>query len=156
AFPDLSQAVSEVERDPLGSVAMIGRIEEAIIRWRTELQALETERQSILASIAHGKTAMADLQDLLVRSADTLAEARKAIANPEELAPLCEEGDITSLNGWLSTLEQNAAAGRFAAVKIGMVKWESAYNNQLSAARASFSHNRAVLDEKDDLRGRFK
>jgi hypothetical protein len=37
-----------------------------------------------------------------------------------------------------------------------MVKWERACNDQLNAARASFDHNRALLDEAAELKGRFK
>jgi hypothetical protein len=63
---------------------------------------------------------------------------------------------MASLAEWLRTLEQNSADGRFAAVKVGMVKWESECNDQLNKARASYDHNHALLDERADLKGRFK
>ena len=63
---------------------------------------------------------------------------------------------MASLAEWLRTLEQNTADGRFAAVKVGIVKWERDCNDQLSAARAGYDHNRALLDERVELKGRFK
>jgi len=71
------------------------------------------------------------------------------------MAPPDGDDVIASLNEWLSALEQNAVGGRFAAVKVGMVKWEREYDDRLKAARASYDHNRALLDERADLRGRF-
>ena len=92
----------------------------------------------------------------MLRSAAAFVEARQTIAAPEELAQ--PEGDTAtaSLAEWLRTLEQNSADGRFAAVKVGMVKWERECNDQLNAARASVDRNRALLDERVELKGRFK
>ena len=98
---------------------------------------------------------MAALQDLIARADAALAEVRKTLADPEELALPGGENGIDALNEWLSTLEQNVANGRFAAVKVGMVKWERDYDDRLNAARAGYAHNRALLDERDELRGRF-
>jgi chromosome segregation ATPase len=154
--PDLSQALSDVERDPLGGAAEIERLEDAIARRRDELQAIDADHKAILASIERGRTALTELQDTIKRSTAAFAEARETIVDPEELAPPDGDNSVESLAEWLSTLEQNVAGGRFAAVKVGLVKWERAYDDRLSAARTSYDRNRALLDERDELRGRFK
>jgi hypothetical protein len=156
ALPDVSQALSDVDRDPIGSAVDIGRLEETIARRRDELQAIDNDRKAVLAQLEHGTKALAELQDLLVRSGATLAEARQTIAPPEELALLGGDVAVASLAQWLKTLQQNFAEGRFAAVKVGMVKWEREYNDQSNEAHTSYDHNRALLDEKAELQGRFK
>jgi hypothetical protein len=156
AVPDVMQALSEVERDPVGSAVEIGRLEEMVSRRRDELQAIDADRKAVLAKVERGKTALAELQDLAARSAVAFVEARQTIAPPEELALPREDNAVASLAEWLKTLEQNSADGRFAAVKVGMVKWERECNDQLTAARASYDHNRALLDERAELKGRFK
>lgn len=156
AVPDVSQSLSDVERDPIGGAAEIGRLEETISRRRDELQAIDADRKAVLAKVERGKTALAELQDLVVRSAAAFVEARRTIAPPEELALLGGDNAVTSLAEWLRTLEQNSADRRFAAVKVGMVKWERECNDRLNAAQASYDHNRALLDERVELKGRFK
>ena len=156
ALPDVSQALSDVERDPIGNAAEIGRLEATIALRRDELQAIDADQKAVLARVARGKTALAELQDLIVRSAAASAEARQTIGPPEELAPPAGDKAMASLTEWLRSLEQNSTEGRFAAVKVGMVKWEREVNDQLNAARASYDHNRGLLDERDELKGRFK
>ncbi len=156
ASPDLLQALSDVERDPIGGMAGIVQLEEAVARRRDELQAIDAKHKTVLASIERGKAALSELQGLLVRSAAAFAEARETIADPAELAPPDSSDAAASLGEWLRTLEQNAAAGRFAAVKVGMAKWERECNDRLNAARTTYDRNRALLDERDDLKGRFR
>ncbi len=155
-IPDVSQALSDVERDPIGSAVEIGRLEKTVARLRDELQAIDADRKAVLAKVERGKKALAELQEVALRSTAAFVEARQTIAAPEELAQ--PEGDTAtaSLAEWLRTLEQNSADGRFAAVKVGMVKWERECNDQLNAARASVDRNRALLDERVELKGRFK
>jgi hypothetical protein len=156
AISDVSQALSDVERDPMGSAVDIGRLEDTIARRRGELQAIAAEQKEVLAELARGKAALAELQDVIARSATTFAEARQTIAPPEELAQPVGAAEAASLAEWLRALQQNTADGRFAAVKVGMVKWERECSDKLNAARAGNDHNRALLDERVELQGRFK
>jgi chromosome segregation ATPase len=156
AIPDVSQALSDVERDPMGSAVDIRRLEETVARRRDELQAIDAEQKEVLAELARAKTALLSLQDVIARSAAAFAEARQTIAPAEELAQPLADTSTSSLAEWLRTLEQNIADGRFAAVKVGMVKWERECNDKLNAARAGNDHNRALLNERAELQGRFK
>jgi hypothetical protein len=158
ALADPSQPISRVASDPLGCANELDRLDAAVVRWRTELRALDAEHKDVYASIERGKAALAELRDLVARSTAAFAEAREKLAEPAGLVPPTgdEEKDVEALDAWLRTLEQNAAAGRFAAVKVGMAKWEQTCNAQLDAARASYARNSAGLDERADLRGRFR
>jgi hypothetical protein len=156
AEPDVSQALSDVERDPIGSADEIGRLEEMISRRRDELQIIDADRKAVTTQLERGKTALLSLQDLAARSAAALDEARRTIAPPEELALPGGDNAVASLAEWLRTLEHNFAEGRIKAVKVGMEKWEREISDQLSVARACYDHNRALLDERAELQGRFK
>jgi hypothetical protein len=155
SLPDISKMISHVENDPLGCTIEVDQIESSIVRWRNELQAIDTERKTILVSIERGKASLAQLRDLIARSGAAYAEAREKIANPQGLVPPNADADVESLETWLRTLEQNVEAGRFAAVKVGMAKWEQGCRDRLDVERTRYSQNRAGLDERDELRGRF-
>jgi hypothetical protein len=154
----VSQPLSQVQSDPLGCATQVDQIDAAVARWRAELQAIDDDHKAVLASIERGKAALAELRDLVPRSAAAFAEARVKIADPAGLAPLAgdEAQVVETLDTWLRTLEQNAAAERFDAVKVGMAKWEQMCSDRLARERANYARNSAGLDERTELRGRFK
>jgi hypothetical protein len=153
---DASQPISRVESDPLGCVIELDPIEDAVARWRSELQAIDADHKAVLASLARGNAALAELRDLIAHSGAAFAEAREKLAEPEGLTPPTGDEALATLDAWLRTLEQNAAAGRFAAVKLGMAKWEQSCSDRLNVERAAYAGNRAGLDERTELRGRFR
>jgi hypothetical protein len=155
AFLDTTQLVARVASDPLGCTNEVDRIEAAVAQWRAELGALDTDRKAVLASLERGIAALAELRDLVARSEAAYAEAREKIVDPSGLVPPIGHEAVETLDTWLRALEQNAAAGRVSAVKVGMAKWEQTYSDRLEAERASFAHNSALLDERTELRGRF-
>lgn len=156
SLADVSLPIARVESDPLGSATELGPIEDAVAQWRAELQQIDADHKALLASLARGKAALAELQDLIARSSAAFVEAREKIADPENLAPPNGDETVATLDAWLRTLEQHAAAGRFAAVKLGMAKWEQTCSDRLDAERASYERNKAGLDERADLRGRYR
>jgi hypothetical protein len=153
---NVSLPIARVASDPLGCATELAPIEDAVARWRTELQAIDADHTAILASLARGRVALAELRDLIARSAAAYAEAHQKLADSEGLVPPAGDEGVSSLDSWLRTLEQNAAAGRYEAVKVGMARWEQACNDHLEAARASSARNSAGLDERTDLRGRYR
>jgi hypothetical protein len=156
ALANASLPIARVESDPLGSVAELAPIEDAVARWRSELRAIDADHHAVLASLAAGKATLAELRDLVARSAAACVEASAKIADPAGLAPPANGDTVATLDSWLNSLEHNAAAGRFAAVKLGMAKWEQTCGDQLAVARANYDRNRAGLDERTELRGRFR
>jgi hypothetical protein len=156
ALADASQALSRVESDPLGGASEVDQLDAAVAQWRTELQAADADRKAILASFERGKAALAELRDLVARSGVAFAEAREQIADPVGLVPPTGAEAAEALDTWLRTLEQTAAAGRFAAVKVGLAKWEQACGERLAEERAGYARNSAALDERTELQGRFR
>jgi hypothetical protein len=156
SLADISQPMTRVESDPLGCATEVDLIGGAVAQWRTELQAVDAEHKAVLASLARGKAALAELRDLVARSGVAFAQAREKIADPAGLVPPTGDEAVKTLDAWLKTLEQNAAAGRFAAVKVGMAKWDRTCSDRLDVERASYARNSAALDERTELRGRFR
>jgi hypothetical protein len=156
SLADVSPPIARVESDPLGCATELAPIEDAVAQWRAELQAIDADHKAVLASLARGRATLAELRDLIARSAAAFTEAREAIADPEGLTSPAGDEVVSSLDSWLRTLEQNAAAGRFAAVKVGMAKWEQTCNDHLEAERANYARNSAGLDERTELRGRYR
>ncbi len=156
SLADIAQPMTRVASDPLGCATEVDLIGGAVAQWRTELQAVDAEHKAVLASLARGKAALAELRDLVARSAAAFAEAREKIADPAGLVPPTGDEAVKTLDAWLSTLEQNAAAGRFAAVKVGMAKWDRTCSDRLDVERAGYARNSAGLDERTELRGRFR
>jgi hypothetical protein len=155
---DVSRPMAQVESDPLGCATQVDQIDAVVARWRADLGAIDADHIAVLASIERGKSALAELRDLIARSATAFAEARVKLADPAGLAPPDgDEAEVAEmLDAWLRTLEQNAAAGRFAAVKVGVAKWERTCGDRLVRERARYARNSAGLDERTELRGRFK
>lgn len=156
AVADVALPISRVASDPLGCATELAPIEDAVAQWGTELQAIDADHKAVLTSLARGKVAIAELRDLIARSEAAFTEAQEKLADPQELTPPAGDEIVSSLDDWLRTLEQNAAAGRFAAVKVGMAKWEQTCSERLEAERASYARNTAGLDERTELRGRYR
>jgi len=153
---DASQPLARVESDPLACASELDQLQADVARWGAELQAMDAERKAVVASLERGRAALAELRDLAARSGAAYAEARLTIAESAGLVLPIEDEAVESLDTWLRALEQNAAAGRFAAVKIGMAKWEQTCGDRLSVERATYAPNRAALDERTELQGRFQ
>lgn len=153
---DTAQSISRVESDPLGCAAEVNLLADAVAQWRTELRAIDADRKAVRASLVRGKATLAELRDLMARSQAAFTEACEKIAEPAGLVPPTGHEAVETLDTWLKTLEQNAAAGRFDAVKIGMTKWEQVCSDRLDVERAGYARNSAGLDERIELRGRFR
>ena len=156
ALADTSQAMSHMESDPLGRATEVDQLDDAVAQWRAELQAADADRKAARASLERGKAALAELRDLVARSGAAFAEAREKIADPVGLVPPTGDEAVEALDAWLRTLEHNAASGRFAAVKVGMAKWEQTCGDRLAVERAGYARNSAALDERTELQGRFR
>src|SRR5262245_30115554 len=121
-FADVSLPFGRVESDPLGCAAELAPIEEAVARWRIELKAIDADHKAVFASLVRGRAALTELSDLIARSGAAFKEARETIADPEGLTSPAGDEVVSSLDSWLRTLDQHAASGRFAAVKVGLAK----------------------------------
>jgi hypothetical protein len=156
AFTDAPSLIARVECDPLGCATDLAPIEDVVARWRDELKAIDADHKAVFASLQRGRAALTDLDDLIARSGAAFTEAREKIADPEGLTPPAGDEVVSSLDSWLRTLEKHTASGRFAAVKVGLARWEQACNDCLEVERANYARNRAGLDERAELRGLYR
>jgi hypothetical protein len=153
---DIEKVLSSLDNDPLGCAAEIDRLENEFCKERLLLQAIEEEHTATRQALEHARSMVRELRDLSARSAAAVEEAKEKIKQPEGLVlPISEEA-IASLSAWLDSLEGNASAGRYCAVKVGMTKWQTECEARLMAERENYAKNRAALDERAELKGSFK
>jgi hypothetical protein len=156
ALAEVSPPLERVESDPLGCAAELTPLEDAVGRWRAELKAIDADHKAVFASLERGRGALSEFSDLLARSGAAYTEAREKIADPEGLTPPAGDEVVASLDSWLRTLVQHAASGRFAAVRVGLAQWEQVCNERLDVERVHYARNSAGLDERAELRGRYR
>jgi hypothetical protein len=97
-----------------------------------------------------------ELKDIVARSNAAILETRQKIAAPEGLMTPMSDAAIESMQAWVYTLEETLNAGRFDAGKVGVSKLMQECNARLAIERSSYAANRALLDEMEDLKGRYK
>lgn len=147
--------VSRIEADPLASVLAVDRAEIALGRERARIEAIEQERALMRGALEQGRLELGTLRELSLRCRAACEETRRKIAGPHKLQePLADEV-VDSLGAWLATLEETVAAGRWAAAKVGLAKWRAVLAARVEAERKVYAQDRALLDERADLRGRF-
>ena len=152
---DLSALASGLEADPLGAVAAADRVEAALGRERARLEALEREQGQIRTALADNRAALAELTELAQRSRAAIEEARSKLAHPAGLVEPVTAEALASLAAWLDTLEATLARGQASAVKVGLAKFHADCASRLEAERRNYARNRADLDERVELKGRF-
>lgn len=153
---DLKKVLASLDSDPLGCTADIDRLENDLAKERILLQSVEEEHTSARHSLENARSMVQELRDLSVRSAAAVEESKEKINRPEGLVQPISEDAVDSLSAWLDSLEGNAAAGRYSAVKVGMSKWQSECVIRLTAEREGYTKNRMALDERTELKGSFK
>ncbi len=153
---DISGALARVEADPIGCAHEVDGLEAGIAARRTRLQAIAVENKAVRAALEGAGAMIAELKDLVTGSRAAMAEARREIAGGEGFAVPMGDEEIQSLEAWLYTLGEHANAGRYKAVKIGAAKLELELKARLDMERGNYERNRAMLDERADLKGRYK
>jgi len=153
---DLGSVVAGLNTDPLGCAAELDRMEGTIDKQRAVLQSIEDERTSVSESLEQARKVVAELKDLAGRSSAAIEEARAKILHPEGLMQPVSDESIASLSAWLTTLECNVGAGRSSAAKVGLERWHAQSESLVTAQRQAYARNRAALDERADLKGRFR
>lgn len=145
-----------VEADPLGAAINLDRVEARLAVARTQLEGLERERDAVSVALERGRARLCELKDLSQRTHAAIEETRLRIANPGRMVEPIADEIIASLAAWLATLEKTLAAGRWQAAAVGLQRWEANCATRLEAERSAYKHNCAELDERTELRGRFR
>lgn len=121
-------------------------------------QAAMAERASARKRIDEGldsaRNQLTDLANLRLRAGRAYDERREKIAGGASV-PLPDAAEIQGLQDWLTRLEQNYARGLLDPILVGLRNWQAAARNVVAAEQACLDGNRAPLDRRNELRGRF-
>lgn len=153
---NLEKVLANLDSDPLGCATEIDRLENEFDKERLLLQAIDEEHKATRQALESSRSMLNELRELSARSATAIDETKEKIRQPEGLVLPVSEEAVASLSAWLDSLEGNATAGRYSAVKIGTAKWQTECEALLAAEREGYTKNRAALDERAELKGIFK
>ena len=149
----LQQAVAS---DPLGVTANFDRdILPLLQNARARLETISHQRRATETDLRRSRDLIFQLRDTHNQCEQALNHTREKIANPEGLRPPLDPNAIDDLEKWLGTLETNAQAGRWKAVRIGLDRWLPAANASLESERQALAANKAPTDAAAELRGRL-
>jgi len=153
---DVSATRLRIEADPLSCLQDAERLEVEMAKQRIILKNIQQERKEIDVSLEAARGMLRELETLVVRSNQAIAETQEQILRPARLVTPMNPEITQFLQGWLNTLEETAKAGRYKAVKIGLAKWERECKMHLAAEEENYQRNQFALEERADLKGRFK
>jgi|GEM_PF-1903519 len=155
-FVGMTDQILQIEADPLSSLKDADRLAVEMAKQRKMLEGIEQERIAIEASLAEGGVMVKKLGDLVLGSKQAITETQEKILQPEGLIAPMDQEIVESLQGWLTTLVDTAKAGRYRAVQIGFGKWAQECKAHLASEENNYKSNRFALEERADLKGRFK
>jgi hypothetical protein len=143
------------------------------IEQRTLLSAVERQEyvtlDDLMNSLVHGFAAARDsvfaidsawlkLSELRRYHAESCAihkQCQEQITDHAKLAEPAAEEKIDALRQWLERLEQRSGDGQLTAVSIGLQNWNKAVETCVNSEREATAKNRAMLDMRNELRGRL-
>ena len=141
--------------DPLGAQALLGRdVRPAIARAQAAMAERASARKRIDEGLDSARNQLTDLANLRLRAGRAYDERREKIAGGASV-PLPDAAEIQGLQDWLTRLEQNYARGLLDPILVGLRNWQAAARNVVAAEQACLDGNRAPLDRRNELRGRF-
>ena len=153
---DISQALSNVEADPLDALEELDRIQSDITDFRSRLQAIENERNATVQALEKTRSVIAEIKDTASRSEAALREVRDKVAAPEGLLIPISSAEIDSMDAWAGTLDETIRSGHVAPAKVGISKLSCQCDVKLAEERQKYASNRAPLDEMAELKGRYQ
>lgn len=151
----VDQLASRAATDPLDVDP--APAERAVEHATGRLEELASSRATLPADLAAARARLDELVRLIVEGRDALAAATARVAGTAGLLQPLDpsalgEGDL-ALRPWLSRLEAEAAAGKWAAAGKGLERWREVADGWLANARRVVAANQAPLRRRDDLRG---
>ena len=152
----VAQALANFNADPLSGALALDALASQLAGQRKQLQLLDAQRQAVATDLNAATQALEELKDLLQRSTAAVEESREKILEPQGLLDPMAKQALEPMQTWLNTLSETLAAGRWRSVKVGLAKWQADCDTYLAAERQRYAGNRAALDERADLRGRYK
>jgi len=145
-----------IQADPLACAKEVERAENDLLQQKTLLQQFDDERLRLSSELNEGPTQLDELRQTMARSAAAIEEAKLKIVGADGFADPGDVQSVASLDEWLEKLRETATEGRWNAVSVGLRRWQTAVESRLNTARHGLAANRRLIDERDELRGRFQ
>ncbi len=151
----LRQLRTSAIADPLGAATRFDTsVRPAITRARAAIEAQVATRKQIEEGFVSGHRQLTELTVLHSRAEAACQERLEKIAGVSP-RPLPDAAKIEGLRDWLARLETKYAGGLFEPILVGLRNWQSAAQQVSTAEQACLNENRAPLDVRYELRGRF-
>ncbi len=118
------------------------------------VQGFAAARDSVFA-IDAAWLKLAELRRIHAESRSVKEQCAEQITDHAPLAEPAAEEKIDALRQWLERLEQRSGEGQVNAVSIGLQNWNKAAESCVNSEREATAKNRAMLDMRNELRGRL-
>jgi hypothetical protein len=146
----------ELADDPITASAKLASARKAIEAERERLAAFQREAAALDDDFAQAKVDLGALRDLSSRAALAIDETKQKILPPWSFAQPEGKEAADALEEWLRSVEQARQLGKVAAAKIGLANWRVNCKARTEQAQRVYAQNRRALDEREDLKGRFR
>ena len=152
-------ARTTVSLDPLGANRTLEQLlSPALAKARTEVETMVADLRRAQADLAQAHALQRELKETHVRAVAVTGDCREkvAVAASDLPAPPLTAGQVEDAHGWLAQLDamMTQAATR-PPVKVGVRCWLEATCRLLDHEQAVLRANQALLDERQELRGRL-
>jgi len=149
----LSELRASIESDPVGVREKIATV------FTPELDQLQDSVQQndlqLRADVRRDRKMIDFLREICRRSEDAFLQAQEKVLHPAGIK-VPPANKINDLSRWLDELERAIAKGYLKPVQIGLQKWRKVAEQLTSMGNESLEANLRPVEERAELRGRFK
>ena len=147
---------AQVQSDPLGAAAgLTAQIDPLLAPIEAAVAARERLDREIADGLAAAHRQMDQLASLHADAVAACAEAHAKIADCAALPHPAEATKVDGLRQWLGRLDKKRAEGVWEPLHIGLRQWNTAAGECVAEEREALAANRAVVETRNELRGRL-
>jgi DNA repair ATPase RecN len=119
------------------------------------VQGFAAARDSVFA-IDAAWLKLSELRRIHAESQALVQQCADQITDHPKLSEPAPDEKIDALRQWLERLELRSADGQYTAVAVGLQNWNKAVETCVNNEREASAKNRAMLDTRNELRGRLE
>ncbi len=155
----IAAARSTVNLDPLGATRTLEQeLSPTLAKVRAGIETMVADLRQAQADLAQAHALQRELTETHARAVAVAGDCREKVmvaASGSPALPLTA-GQVEDANGWLAQLDaMMAQAATRPTVKVGVRRWLEAARRHLDHDRAVLRAGQALLDERQELRGRL-
>jgi len=152
----LTALANDLSNDPIGASAKLSLARVEIEKERARLMAVDKLAKEVDRGFQEARKNVAAFRDLGDRSRLAIEETKAKIQGPWSFQVPEGPEAASALEEWLASIEQARAAGKIQAASVGLKKWEANCATRAAQAESIYANNRKLLDEREELKGRFR